>query len=1079
MDSGVPDSVVATLDSCDRQIAAQQQQDALLDRGVGLLDSSARSAAAQQGQRELEKDMEQQRRRRQLKKQSRDLQAAEEQAQAAAKAADPGHAPGQPGPPVQASTPSRKKKKSKKKKGLVVEDGDAEGGHEASSRSRRSRDPRDRSRSRSRSQSREPGGRFNLASQSADQAQVQMQAQPRTNQSPSPTAQATLHMSMGHMGSGAGLGADAYGGRPDSGASSPSTSRASSRAASREASDTVAATMGPTFGPPPVRGRDKEVSPLRSRAVRPISDVGTDRLAPFQLSPSAAAPPPASLEDPESAGEYSSGTDAVEVRQQQQLYANYAGYGGLANDLRESQESAVSNSNVSEGGSHWFNSASSNAAGVGGSLTGSMSFEADDALAASRASWDFAAAAGAAGSARPHTASVTPSFLLRPSAECRPRTPSSGDKLEATANAFGFATDDGGGGGGGSGGGGQEDALSTPRNEPRPSTTLNIKLGAQQRRRRRHRGRGSSASGWDSGSDSEGEGNDGWAAKVKPPPSPIPMALGKSASEPAESFGGRGGGSRGGGSRGGGSRGGMRPPLFPPSSLPTCGSDSESEDEGIVSRKSLKSRAAAGRPPMAGSAAARAAAAQAAAAQTTIVEAEVTTPPDSARSERSERGNEAAAVGVAPAPAPATSAAPLVAGAGGVALSFEAEKSKESMQRAGLRLGFDLEGSLAAINKWSEEGADSDGEGDEAVGGGGGGGGGVLGAPPSNPDLVVDRSTGGDGLGRLPSGYSAVPRPTTRGNVEVVTRDRIIAQCAGPAPTGTPTAGMEALERGGKLLGTRGGLAAEAGHRDSRGLSSPATSSRAESRGSPLGSRGSAGIWSRGDMSMGGMGSRGSGMGSRGSGLGSRGTEASFRSDSEAASFGRADSFRSEASTSRPTSRANAEVNEALSALNSGADLSMAAAEPVEPASPVAKEVAVVGPAVSLSDAQLVDLLKRPPKHVSELRTREGYRRYFAGMPQGARRTPRHYAMPCPATMDKPDQRPEQRSSVRCVSQLPDHLAAPPFTTRRSNARTALRVVRGPRPSRRAKEGQEEARTCRGPARVNGWLGLWRFIELF
>ena len=84
------------------------------------------------------------------------------------------------------------------------------------------------------------------------------------------------------------------------------------------------------------------------------------------------------------------------MRQQQQLYANYAGYGGLANDLRESQESAVSNSNVSEGGSHWFNSASANAAGVGGSLTGSMSFEADDALAASRASWDFAAAAGAA-----------------------------------------------------------------------------------------------------------------------------------------------------------------------------------------------------------------------------------------------------------------------------------------------------------------------------------------------------------------------------------------------------------------------------------------------------------------------------------------------------------------------------------------------------------------------------------------------------------------------------------------------------------------------------------------------------------
>ena len=33
-----------------------------------------------------------------------------------------------------------------------------------------------------------------------------------------------------------------------------------------------------------------------------------------------------------------------------------------------------------------------------------------------------------------------------------------------------------------------------------------------------------------------------------------------------------------------------------------------------------------------------------------------------------------------------------------------------------------------------------------------------------------------------------------------------------------------------------------------------------------------------------------------------------------------------------------------------------------------------------LGHAHLVDMLKRPPKHVPELRTREGFRRYFSGM---------------------------------------------------------------------------------------------------
>lgn len=87
VNDGTPDSVVATLDSCDRQVAQQQQQrrhqqqSSGLGEGIGadgdsvgrsggqsiaLLDASARSAAAQQGQIELEKDLEQQRRRRQV-----------------------------------------------------------------------------------------------------------------------------------------------------------------------------------------------------------------------------------------------------------------------------------------------------------------------------------------------------------------------------------------------------------------------------------------------------------------------------------------------------------------------------------------------------------------------------------------------------------------------------------------------------------------------------------------------------------------------------------------------------------------------------------------------------------------------------------------------------------------------------------------------------------------------------------------------------------------------------------------------------------------------------------------------------
>jgi len=38
------------------------------------------------------------------------------------------------------------------------------------------------------------------------------------------------------------------------------------------------------------------------------------------------------------------------------------------------------------------------------------------------------------------------------------------------------------------------------------------------------------------------------------------------------------------------------------------------------------------------------------------------------------------------------------------------------------------------------------------------------------------------------------------------------------------------------------------------------------------------------------------------------------------------------------------------------------------------------GPAVLLEDAALIDMLRKPPKHVSQLRTREGFRQYFSGL---------------------------------------------------------------------------------------------------
>lgn len=40
------------------------------------------------------------------------------------------------------------------------------------------------------------------------------------------------------------------------------------------------------------------------------------------------------------------------------------------------------------------------------------------------------------------------------------------------------------------------------------------------------------------------------------------------------------------------------------------------------------------------------------------------------------------------------------------------------------------------------------------------------------------------------------------------------------------------------------------------------------------------------------------------------------------------------------------------------------------------------GPALDMSDQELVAMLRRPPKHVPQLRTRDGFRRFFAGMPQ-------------------------------------------------------------------------------------------------
>lgn len=41
----------------------------------------------------------------------------------------------------------------------------------------------------------------------------------------------------------------------------------------------------------------------------------------------------------------------------------------------------------------------------------------------------------------------------------------------------------------------------------------------------------------------------------------------------------------------------------------------------------------------------------------------------------------------------------------------------------------------------------------------------------------------------------------------------------------------------------------------------------------------------------------------------------------------------------------------------------------------------VNGPAVALSDADLVNMLRRPPKAVPQLRTKSGYIDYFRGMP--------------------------------------------------------------------------------------------------
>ena len=42
-----------------------------------------------------------------------------------------------------------------------------------------------------------------------------------------------------------------------------------------------------------------------------------------------------------------------------------------------------------------------------------------------------------------------------------------------------------------------------------------------------------------------------------------------------------------------------------------------------------------------------------------------------------------------------------------------------------------------------------------------------------------------------------------------------------------------------------------------------------------------------------------------------------------------------------------------------------------------------LGAALRLSDEELVNALRLPPKQVATLRTRDGFRRFFAGMPKG------------------------------------------------------------------------------------------------
>ena len=41
-----------------------------------------------------------------------------------------------------------------------------------------------------------------------------------------------------------------------------------------------------------------------------------------------------------------------------------------------------------------------------------------------------------------------------------------------------------------------------------------------------------------------------------------------------------------------------------------------------------------------------------------------------------------------------------------------------------------------------------------------------------------------------------------------------------------------------------------------------------------------------------------------------------------------------------------------------------------------------IGAATRLADADVVALLAQPPKHVRHLRTRDGFRRFFAGVPR-------------------------------------------------------------------------------------------------